>query len=160
MEMHEPANENECLCVFAGLLRCGQTGLQWGRWQALCKSAQSFHLNFCLIKSEVWSLWHAASEELYRISPALLISIHSDCISRLGRKESSFWCHWKCIQDFIIYLQSSAALRSLHEGECEYEPAARWDEVILDVFIKVICSCKSSADATPPYVSCFMFEHN
>lgn len=120
--------------------------------------------------SEMQSLHHTATKELYSVSAMLLIFIfqsHPLKLHHLPRKKQEWLLLLLKVHPRLYYLSSKqccfvyqvAALRSVLSGECGYEPA-RWDEVILSVFIKVICSCESSANLAPLNASRFMFEHS
>lgn len=136
-------------CCIAGLLRCGQTCLQWGWWQTLCKSAQS-------------SLWnavpppHSNKGALQHLGNAIdfYFSVPSPQIASFALEEtrgasiateSASKTLLSLLKAVLLCVYQVAALRSVLSGERGYEPA-RWDEVILSVFIKVICSCESSAN--------------
>ena len=122
---------SSCVCCIAGLLRCGQAGLQWGWRQTLRKSVQSFGFsyiseNFSLIKTSGSVPWghRRALQDLTSAIDFLFFffqavsSIPSNCISCLRGNESGVESAPKTVLSAFKAEPVCAALRSPHKGDC------------------------------------------
>ena len=113
---------SSCVCCIAGLLRCGQAGLQWGWRQTLRKSVQSFGFsyiseNFSLIKTSGSVPWgHRRALQDLTSAIDFFFFFFSSCelnplkLHQLPQRKREW--RRKCTQDCIIRLQSRACLCS------------------------------------------------